>query len=69
MPFVPLVAGRRERFSAQARTAGPIDKSLSVTTRPTKGVDRAGNGLLKAKQPLGGMVRAPRPTQGVAEYS
>jgi hypothetical protein len=53
LQFVALVAGRHACFSAQARTAGPIDKSLSVTTSPTKGVDHAGNGLLKAKQPFG----------------
>jgi hypothetical protein len=55
---VPLAVCRPCRWStcvffSASRTAGPIDKSLSVTTSPTKGVDHAGNGLLKAKQPFG----------------
>jgi hypothetical protein len=44
MPFVALVAGRHERFSAQGSTLAAGLDSLSLKTGPTWGID----GTLKA---------------------
>jgi hypothetical protein len=61
MPFVALVVGGHERFSAQDRALARGLDSLSVTTSPTRGIaplSAAATTALKAKQPLGGMVIA-----------